>query len=353
MWEKQEHVGKPLMSVSLRDSRYEILRIVAAIAITLNHIPCSENALIVNRFIRKFFFLGGQFGVNLYVIIGAWFLCNGKFKSERILRIIAQMVFYSLVLDIVSFALGTSLSFSGILKSFSYWFCFGYVIMLIAVPFLQKLSERKKICIAIVGWIIASIITIGGYIDPSLLLVRLSLKGVIIGPLWFSYVFVLVSLIKEHWDKIRIKRMGWIFIFIFSYALMFIIFISTGRSFIREVCSPICFLSAMGAFGILANENIGSISWINRISGYTFGVYLFQAHMLFRSYLWEGLFHFTSISEFSLLYILDALMSLVVIFAFSAVMEEVRNKIMSLHFINKTMNKMAVFWDGVYHRAVT
>lgn len=139
------------MSSRQRDSRYEVLRIIAALAITLNHIPCSENALIANQFIRKFFFLGGQFGVSLYVIIGAWFLCNGKFKADRILRIIAQMVFYSLVLDIVSFVLGTSVSVSGILKSFSYWFCFGYVVMLIVAPFLQKLSERKKLCIAIVG----------------------------------------------------------------------------------------------------------------------------------------------------------------------------------------------------------
>lgn len=181
-------------------------------------------------------------------------------------------------------------------------------------------------------------------------MVRLSLKGVIIGPLWFSYVFVLVSLIKEHWEKIQITRIGWLFIFILSYVLMYIVLVATGHSFIREVCSPICFLSAMGIFGTFANQDMGSIRWINRISGYTFGVYLFQAHMLFRSYLWEGLFHFTSVSETSLLYVLDALMSVVVIFAFSAVIEEARNKIMSIPVINKMLSKTANCCDGIYNR---
>lgn len=336
------------MNAKQRDSRYEIMRIIAAIAITLNHIPCSENALIVNQFFRKFFFLGGQFGVNLYVIIGAWFLCSGKFKSERILRIILQMAFYSLTLDVVAIMLGTSFSISGILKSFSYWFCFGYVVMLAVIPFLQKFSERVKIIISIVGGVLASIITIAGYIDPSLLLVRLSLKGVIIGPLWFSYVFILVSLIKEHWNRISVSQMGWLGIFIFSYLLMYIVLVVSGCSYIREVCSPICFLSAFSIFGLFANKDIGSCRLINRISRYTFGVYLFQAHMLFRPYLWEGVFHFTAVSETSYLYVLDALLSVVVIFTISAVMEEIRMRFMSFSVINTVMDKLACIGDRFY-----
>ena len=48
------------MNAMKRDSKYEVLRVIAAIAITLNHIPCSDNALKINSYIRNFFFLGGN-----------------------------------------------------------------------------------------------------------------------------------------------------------------------------------------------------------------------------------------------------------------------------------------------------
>lgn len=338
------------MSVKERDSKYEAMRIIAAIAITLNHVPCSENALIINRYTREFFFLGGQFGVNLYVIIGAWFLCDGRFKTERVLRIVIQMVFYSLALDIISFMLGTPVSLSGFLKSFSYWFCFGYVAMLLAAPFLQRLSEKSEIIISILGGVLVTIITIGGHLDPSLLLVRLSLKGVIIGPLWFGYVFVLVSLIKKQWSKITISGTQWLVTFFIIYALMYVVLIVSGKSFIREVCSPICFLSAFSLFAVFAQKEVRRNYLVNRISKYTFGVYLFQAHMLFRSYLWEGIFHFTKISETSYLYVIEALLCVIVVFAFSAAIEEVRIRLMSLQPVEESMNKIASLGDGLYQR---
>lgn len=139
------------MAVKVRESQFEALRIFATIAITLNHIPCSENALTANWYVRQFFFLGGQFGVNLFVIIGAWFLQSSAFKSSRVLRIVTQMVFYTLSLDILSLLFGASIHTRDFLKSFSYWFCFGYVIMLIIGPFLRKMDENSRFFLSIVG----------------------------------------------------------------------------------------------------------------------------------------------------------------------------------------------------------
>ena len=119
--------------------------------------------------------------------------------------------------------LGTSISFKSFLRSFSYWFCFGYVAMLIVSPMLQRLSKNIKFLIVIIGGGLAAFITVAGYFNPTLILVRMSLKGIIIGPIWFSYVFVLVSLIREYWDRIAISRKGWMIIFLVSYTLMYLI----------------------------------------------------------------------------------------------------------------------------------
>ena len=56
-------------------------------AIVLNHAPISEDTpLQINLLLHQIFFLGGKFGVNIYIIIGAWFLWDTDFKSRRIFR---------------------------------------------------------------------------------------------------------------------------------------------------------------------------------------------------------------------------------------------------------------------------
>lgn len=331
-----------------RDSRYELLRIIATIAITLNHVLCSKTALTANWYVRQFFFLGGQFGVNLFVIIGAWFLCSSAFKSSRVLRMVAQMFFYTLSLDVLSWLLGTPVTVGGFLKSFSYWFCFGYAVMLMIAPFLQKIDKNAKSRVCIVGGGIALGATVLGYMNPSLLIVRLSLKGLFIGPVWFSYVFILVSVIKENRERIRLSSKTWLLLFFASYLMMYVILIRAGKSFVREVHSPLCFLSAFAMFGAVANTRTGYRRAVNWLAGYTFGAYLLQTHKLFHPYLWEGLFRFTSVSEKSPLYFMEGIAAVIVIFVFAASLEEIRKRVMTLKPVRNVMQTLSSYGDGMY-----
>lgn len=128
-----------------RKAKYEMVRILAAVLIILTHVPCSVAALQVNARINDFFFLGGQFGVNLFVILSAWFLSGeDQFKASRAIRTIEEMVFFSLFLDGVSIALGYRFDLGSFLRSFSYWYPFGYVVMLLAVPYLARMTNVTK-----------------------------------------------------------------------------------------------------------------------------------------------------------------------------------------------------------------
>ena len=140
------------MPVNTRKTKYELVRVFAAIFIILNHVPCSENAQLVNILARRLFFLGGKFGVNLFVILGAWFLADSaEFKSNRIFRIVEKSIFYSIVLDAVCVMAGYRFHLRAFAGSFSYWYSFGYVAMLLFAPYLQRICRSKKKMIVITG----------------------------------------------------------------------------------------------------------------------------------------------------------------------------------------------------------
>ena len=326
------------MAQTKRDSRYELLRIIAMLAIILNHTPISENALLVNEYVHNFFYLGGQFGVNLFVIIGSWFLCDSGFKSKGIIRIIAQMVFYSLVLDIVCLVLGYSFSLRSFGKSFSYWFSFGYVVMLILSPFLNRLPLKVKKITAVIGIIIATIITVVGIIDPDFILVRLFLKGLFIGPVWFCYILVTIAAIKQSILRIKIKPEVFLVGFLFTLVVMYVVLLITGNSSIREVHSPVCFFSALFMFEFVRRSKIRQSSIINKIATYAFGAYLFQSHQIFKTFLWEGLFRFSHVSEISVLYGFETILIILVILLCTGIIERVRDMIINDTCIGRLEN---------------
>ncbi len=53
-----------------RESNLELLRILTMILIVLDHVPCSSDALPINKAVSDFFVLGGKFGVDVFVILG-------------------------------------------------------------------------------------------------------------------------------------------------------------------------------------------------------------------------------------------------------------------------------------------
>ena len=100
-----------------RNLKYEVLRIIAAVFILFNHIDVafSEQAAggvgTWNRYMIRFFHLGGKFGVNVFVILGCYFLAGSKWKASRILRLILEVVFYGLILNLADmFIFGKHLS---------------------------------------------------------------------------------------------------------------------------------------------------------------------------------------------------------------------------------------------------
>jgi len=330
-----------------RESNIELLRVLSAVLITLNHVPISQNPLHANYLLQRFFFLGGQTGVNLYVIIGAWFLAGKQFTFKRVIKLVEQTVFYALVLDVVSVLLDTRLSVSMILKSFNYWFCLGYAAMLLMKPMLDKIKGKAQLTVVICGLAVSIGVTVLGYLMPSAALVRLFLKGAFIGPVWFCYVYVLMSFIKERKDMLHLSWQKCLGVFIVGYCTMYFTLLLTHNSSIREVHSPICLLCALTLFFCFVNMNIGYVPLVNKMATYTFGVYLLQSHQVFRIYVWEKVIHFQLLSEQSITYGLFTVLVILIIFVLSMLIDLLRTKLETLRFVGKLENAVCQRVDKI------
>ena len=308
-----------------RDTNIEILRIIAAIFITLNHVRCSPkiDALYPNYILKQFFLCGGQFGVNLFLIIGCWFLVKVKPSVQRPIRIICETCFYAVLFNIIAFTiLRNCVSVANFFKGFHYWYPFGYVVMLTLSPLLLKVSNKNCKIISLAGGGVSFVITILGILRPNLKILFPFTKGLIVGPLWFCYVFILIRTIRtieeqsnKHISTPKIYLLG----FLITYMIMFTILHKTESSWIRDTTSPMCIFSAYCLFRFflsmkLSMKNFRHKGQINYFAKCTFAVYLFQCHASISEWLWNDFFHFYQWSKTTLFWGLYSILATVFIF---------------------------------------
>lgn len=131
---------------------------------------------------------------------------------------------------------------------------------------------------------------------------------------------------------------------------MYAVELATGVYYIRDVHSPVCFLSALACFHAILQLNIGFHGAVNRIAKLTFATYLVQTHMAFEGYLWEGLFHFSAASEQGIVYVLKAAIAIPVIFLLAAIVEMVYGKLIAVRGVRALNERVAALCDGIYEK---
>lgn len=138
-----------------RLANIELLRIVAMLLIVCYHF--SSHGLVLvdydfddsNRFFNWLMRGIGYIGVNVYILISAYFLCKGSFKFKKLIQLILEVWFYSLaiyMLMVVTHQVpfspkGFCTSFLPTLFS-QYWFVTCYVVLYILSPFLNRVIRH-------------------------------------------------------------------------------------------------------------------------------------------------------------------------------------------------------------------
>lgn len=330
----------------VRQSNFELLRIIAIIMIIAHHIAYHGGfeypieVVSINRLWIQFLLLGGKIGVNLFVLISGYFLISSnKTKINKTLKLWIQLFTYSVLLFVilVLFVKVEPFSIKELIKCFSpvvldgWWFGRTYFVMYLLHPYINRLllsfskdQYKRYLALLLCIWCIIPTFT-HHFLDCNSLL-------------WFIVLYSLAGYYKLHGSTIACKAQTSIILSIIMILLTFltaVLFDLIGTKisllgnhstwFYNMESLPIL-LASISLFVGFDRIRIKPSKIINTIASTTFGVYLIHENKYGRPFLWTYLFNVSSYSDSKLL-IPYTLLLVVIVFMACAVIELIRKNV--------------------------
>lgn len=315
---------------SKRQANFELLRIVAMLMIITLHylvkgnidMPCTENWTAVNftaRLIEAFCIVA----VNCYVLLSGYFLVESEWKPGRVISLLCQILFYSLLIPVVMIAFGMLswqdlslydwLGFALPIGTEHYWFATAYLFMYLFSPILAAgVKQLEKRTLQIVIGIMLLFMSVGKSVLPVSFVT--DHYGYDYG--WFLCLFLIAAYLRMYGCRFLCsKRSGGLLYIgmgfcIFAASAAAVLLSDKADAFAYYADMPytynhiFCLLGAVGLFGVFARMKIRegrAAALIRRLSPYTFGIYLLHEHILIR-YEWTDWMQIGRVRE-SLLFV--------------------------------------------------
>lgn len=336
---------------SKRQANFELLRIVAILMVIGSHYIVKGNItdysgsgwtpLYSALQLFKAFVIPS---LNCYVLLSGYFLVESGWKPQRIISLLAQILFYSILIPLIMIGTGVTawgdldaydwLGFILPIETEHYWFATAYLYMFIFAPVLAagvKNMEKKTLQIVIV------LLLLFFSVEKSVIPVSLVMDkgGYDFG--WLLCLFLIAAYMRlyglEWLDKkghgIKLYVLMCLCAFGLS-ALSGVVVAKTGKlSYYEEepyTLNHICILLAsIGLFTAFKNLHIRegkAAEFIRRLAPYTFGVYLLHEHILVR-YEWMKWLQIDKVRE-SWLFIPHMLLCVLVVYAVGTLVDFVR-----------------------------
>ena len=343
-----------------RESNFELLRIISMLyVITLHYLdkgdflPDCTNAFDLLGYIAWILEAFAIVAVNVFFIISGYFLVDSKFKIKRILDIILQTMFYSLVvggacilfnivqlsdLDIYKLLiLGLPLSMN------HYWFMSVYVVLLILAPLFNlaiKNIEKKHFTIILFCLLILE----SGI--KSILPLQLARDNKGYSIIWGIVLYLTGAYIKKYGIKFFRNRIISIVTYISATAVIVVSMLviqgiylrydnfetNIGMSFhYNYIFVYLAAISLFYTFYFIKINKACVNNVIVNISPYVLGVYLFHEHIFLR-YEWQKYFRLAKGNEI-VAFFTNYFIAIITIFIIGICIDYVRTKIFS--FIEK------------------
>ena len=289
-----------------RNSNIELLRIVSMILIILHHFTWYSDINTINikiDILKNILVSGSQIAINCFILITGYFLINSEFKIKKLLKIVLETVFYSIIIFVI-FCIFDAHNFSWDRLQMNflpithklYWFFTNYIILYCLFPFinimLKQLSKKQfKILLFVLIGIFSIIPTI---ISSSSIYSELA---------WFITVYCIGAYIRlngnKYFKNLKLNLCIFIigYVIVISSIILFSIYkIMPIQRFGQLNKLPIVIIS-INLFLIFLNIKVMNNKIINTISQCTFGVYLIHEHYLMREFLWKYLFNASRITS--------------------------------------------------------
>ena len=335
-------IQPPIMQNKARQSNFELLRILAMVAIIANHFSLhsgfafAPGDLSLQRFYVQLLQLGGKVGVNLFVMISGYFLIHTtSIKLSKILKLWGQVIFYSVTIFAVLWLTGNAdLGLKQLVKhalpiTFEiWWFASVYFVLYLVSPYLNRLAATLT-GRQYVGML--ALFTLCWSVIPTLSTMDFQGNGLI----WFSYLYLLGGFLRRYGHRISLQAgmsllLGsGILLLTFLSAVVFDIlgtkwgaFASHATYFFSDRKVPVVLASVLIFYGV-SKLDMGCRPAINRISGAMFGVYLIHDHLIMRTVLWQDIFSGTTVS--GLLVVPYSLLCIVLVFVVCTAIDMLRH----------------------------
>ena len=333
-----------------RESNIELFRIITMLLIVAHHYVVnsglidiiSENPSSPRSLFYLIFGAWGKTGINCFVLISGYYMCKSQISLRKSLKLILQIVFYSVFLYILFVMIG-KYQFSKMnflkqflpIKSVGNGFVSCYLVFFFLIPFLNKaLQGMDRIMHLILIWFLILIFTILPVVPYMYYSIYFSYVS------WFVVLFFIGAYLRLYPDNLLCKQIGLRLVILLLLSTLSIVFFANrlpradqdiyyAHYLLADSNKPLALLTAVYAFLYFKQLKIGYHKWINLLAASTFGVLLI--HTSNRTWLWDDMLKNSSMYSSSL-WVLHAILSVIAVFLVCSVIDMLRIRFLERPF---------------------
>lgn len=299
-----------MISGTKRQANFELLRILAMLMVVVMHFLAQTGALPAagkGRFPAEREIFGVLLeslcivAVNVYVLLSGYFLSEKSFSFRRLLKILLQILFYTLLIPPI-LALFGQLSWQEAVNPYHlwrclfpvesghYWFVTAYVVMLLFSPMMNaavRTLSRRQMKAAILA--LLAFFCFGKSL--SVLPFGTDRYGYDFG--WFCCLYLIAAYLRKYGSTFLYGKKRGVALYLISCAGVAVVslvclYLCAGTGALEYFASVpfhynflLCLTGALGLFAFFAGLMIpegGAAEAVRRISPAVFGVYLIHEH---------------------------------------------------------------------------
>lgn len=294
-----------------RNSNIETLRIIAMFFIVAGHFVGQSGSiqynLTVNDYLVALLSSGSRVAVNIFLLIGVWFMTDSLFKASRVLKLYGQVAVYSIPITLITLLVDPGpVSLKDTARGLmpflgrGLWFVSAYITLMFFKPFLDEIlkweKKRLRAFVAILMVFVPFVCTLP---DKQ--------ESYVLDSIWFLVAYLTVGYLKKYPLNIKIrsrqKLVGGGTIYLLLTSCSFLAqSIPNGNALLkglgilsRQYLSDIKTIPNLLCAGLIVSAFINmkprSNKVINYVSSATLSLYIIHQVPVFYPILWRTVFN--------------------------------------------------------------
>lgn len=285
---------------NVRESNFELLRIISMFMIILNHyvehglnLETMQFSFDLNLIFVWMMKYGGKFGCFLFILITGYFMAKSSFKLNKFILLIFEIWFYSVAIYFVlAVAKVIPLSGKNVIKALipleGSWFIKVYLLIYVLTifinPMVKALSKEKLLTL------IGVLVFVSSFL-PTFFGKDLFGFGRID---YFVLMYMTGAYLRLHPSRLMTKKIFWFCAFAvcyLGYIGLCVVTYKSGRDpfLFSQIFSFTSIGGAIALFIMFKNIHFSNLQ-INSLATTMLGVYLLHDNMMLRDVLWGKLF---------------------------------------------------------------